>query len=95
MPEVNCQCRGAHGGTVVKLNVVRLTRRSNLTVPLQLGGYFYERRVRPGLNLSPGVRGGNNVGSSLFHDAESVKFQLTNDRCLSSAGRASDDEPSH
>ena len=34
VPEVDCQRRGTHPATVVKLNLIRLIRRSNLTVPL-------------------------------------------------------------
>ena len=74
MPEVDCQRRGTHSATVVKLNLVGLIRRSNLTVPLQISDYINERGMRPGLNRSLGLRGGDDVSSCLFDYAEPVEF---------------------
>jgi hypothetical protein len=49
-------------------------RRSNLTVPLQIGDYINERRMRPGLNRSLRLRGGDDVSTGLFDYAEPVEF---------------------
>ena len=51
--------------------------------------------MRPGLNGSLGLRGGDDVSGCLFDYAEPVEFQLTDDRCLACAGGAGDDEPFH
>jgi hypothetical protein len=45
------------------------------------------------LKRSLGLRGGNDGGSCLFDHAETVEFQLTDDRCLPRARRAGNDEP--
>jgi hypothetical protein len=74
MPEMDCQRRGTHSATVVKLNLIGLTGSSNLSGPLQLGDCINERGVRPGLNQSLGVRHGDDVSSRLFDYAEPVKF---------------------
>src|SRR5260221_638237 len=54
-----------------------------------------ERVMRPGLDRSLGLRGGDDVGSRLFDYAEPVELQLTDDRRLPCTRRAGDDEPSH
>jgi len=41
------------------------------------------------------MRGGDDVSSCLFDNAEPVEFQLTDDRSLACTRRAGDDEPSH
>ena len=74
VPEVNCQGRGTHNATVVKLNLIRLIRGSNLTVPLQIGDQISERGLRPGLNRALGLRGGDDVSSGLFDYAEPVEL---------------------
>ena len=58
----------------MKLNLIRLIRRSNLTVPLQMGDSINERGMHPGLNRSLGLRGGDDVSSCLFDYAEPVEF---------------------
>jgi hypothetical protein len=58
----------------VKLKLIGLIRRSNLTVPLQISDYINERGIRPGLNRSSGLRGGDHVGSRLFDYAEPIEF---------------------
>ena len=95
MPELDCQRRGTDNATVVKLNLVRLIRRSNLAVPLQMSDCIDERGVSPGFNRSLRMRGSDDVSSRLFDYAEPVEFQLTDDRCLPCTRRAGDDEPSH
>jgi hypothetical protein len=72
-----------------------LIRRLDLTIPLQAGDCINERGMRPRLNLSLSLRGGDDVSSCLFDYAEPVKFQLADDRSLPCARRTSDDEPSH
>jgi hypothetical protein len=79
----------------VKLNLVWFIGRPNLTVPLLLSDGIDERRMPPGFQRSYGLRGADDVGSSLFDYRESVELQLTDDRCLACAGRTGDDEPSH
>ncbi len=74
MPEVDCQSRSTHGATVVKLNLIWLIRRSNLTVPLQISDYTNERGMRPGLNRSLGLRGGDDVSICLFDYTEPVEL---------------------
>lgn len=74
MSEVDCQRRRTENATVVKLNLIWLIRRSNLTVPLQMSDYINERGIRPGLNRPLGLRGGDDVSGGLFDDAESVEF---------------------
>ena len=82
MPEVDCQRPGTHSATVVKLDLIWLIRRWNLTVPLQISDYINERGTRPGLNRSLGLRGGEDASSCHFDYAEPIEFQLTEDRCL-------------
>ena len=60
--------------TVVKLNLIWLMRRSNLTVPLQISDHINERRMHPGLNRSLGLRSGEEISRCLFDDAEPVEF---------------------
>ena len=93
--EIDCERRGAHRATVVKLNLVGLIRRPNLTVPLQIGDYINERGVQPGLNRSLGLCGGDDVGSRFFDNAEPVEFQLTDDRRFACTWRAGNDESFH
>lgn len=66
--------RGTHNATVVKLNLIRLIRRSNLTVPLQIGDQINARGMRPGLNRSLSLRGGDDISSGLFDYAEPVEL---------------------
>jgi hypothetical protein len=95
-PEVVCQGRGTENATVVKLSLIRLARRSHLTVSLQIHDNINEPRgMRSGLNRSLGECGGDDVSSCLFDYAEPVEFQLTDDRCFPCAWRAGNDEPSH
>ena len=67
----------------------------HLTVPLEMSDCINEGRILPGFNLSLRVRGSYHVSRCLFDDAESVEFQLADDRCLPRTRRAGDDEPSH
>ena len=94
VPKVDCQRRGTDHATVVKLNCIRLIRRSNLTVPLQMRDGIDERGMSPKFNRSARMRGGDDVSSSLFDYAEPVEFQLTDDRGLARTRCACDDEPS-
>ena len=68
------QRRGTDNATVVKLNLIRLIRRSNLTVPLQTGDGIDERRMSPGFDRTLRMRGGDDVGGCLFDYAEPVEF---------------------
>lgn len=74
VPEVGCQRRGTHSATVVKLNLIGLIRRPNLTISLQARDYINERGMGPGLNRSLGLRGGDDGCSCFFDYAEPVKF---------------------
>lgn len=74
MLEVDCQRRGTYGAAVVKLNLIWLIRRSNLTVPLQMSDFINERGMRPGFNPSLGFRGGDDGSSCLFDHAEAIQF---------------------
>lgn len=58
----------------MKLNLIGVISRSNLTVPLQISDYVNERGMRPGLSRSLVLRGGDDVCSCLFDNAESVEF---------------------
>ncbi len=58
----------------MKLDLIGLIRRSNLTVPLQIGDFINERGMRPGFNLSLGLRGGDDVSGCLFDYAEPIEF---------------------
>ena len=58
----------------MKLNLIGLTRRSKLTVPLQMRDGIDERGIDPGLNRSLGLRGGDDVSSCLFDYAEAVEL---------------------
>jgi len=93
--EVDCQRRGSHSAAVVKLNLIRLIGRSNLTVPLQLRDFINERGMRPGLSGSSGLCVRDDVGCCLFDHAEPDELQLTDDRGLPCTGRAGYNEPSH
>lgn len=95
MPKVDRQRHGAKNGTIVKLNFNRPISRVKLPVFLQTGDSIQERRISPWLKRPLRMFGGDDIGSRLFHDAEPVELQLTNNRCFSGARRASDDEPSH
>src|SRR5262249_23566208 len=89
------QRRGTYSAAVVKLNLIRLIERSNLTVPLQLRDFINERGMRPGLSGSSGLCVRDDVGRCLFDHAEPDELQLTDDRGLPRAGRAGYNEPSH
>jgi len=73
-PRLDRQRRGAHSATVVKLNLIWLIRRSNLTVPLQMSNGIIERGMSPRFNRSMRRRGGDDVSSCLFDYAEPVEF---------------------
>ena len=66
----------------MKLNLIRLIRRSNLTVPLQTRDSIDEPVMHPRLIDSFGIRGRDDIRSRLFHDVEPGEFQLTEDRRL-------------
>jgi len=70
IPKVDRQGRSTHNTTVVKLNLIRLIRRSNLTVPLQVSDCIDERGMSPGFNCSLAVRRGDDIRSRLFDYAE-------------------------
>ena len=74
MSEVGGQGRGTDGAAVVKLDLVGLMGRSNLTVSLQSGDSVDERRVRPGFDRSLGLGGGDDVCGGFFDYAEAVEF---------------------
>ena len=78
----------------MKLNLVWLIGRSNLAIPLQTRDCIDERRMHPGFKRSLALRGGDNVSRRLFHYAEPIELQLTEDRCFPRARRASEDESS-
>jgi hypothetical protein len=73
VPEVDCQRRGTHSATVVKLDLIWLIRRSNLTVPLQISDYVNERGMRS--------RGGDDASSCLFDYAEPIAPMLVAREC--------------
>ena len=74
MSEVDCQRSGTDRATVMKLNLIGLMRRPDLAVPLQLSDCVNEPGMRPGLNRSLGLRGGDDVRSCLFDYAEPVEL---------------------
>jgi hypothetical protein len=71
---MDCQRRGTNNATVVKLNLIRLIRCSNLTVPLQMSDCINERGMSPGFNRSLCMLDGDDISSCLFDYAESVEF---------------------
>src|SRR5262245_52810495 len=95
MAEVVSQGGRAHDRTVVKLEVVRKVRGTNPTFALERPDLIDECRPRPGLRNAARVRGGNHIGGSFFDDAKAVELELADDRRLSGAGRAGDDEACH
>src|SRR3954452_12982258 len=93
--EIDGERGGAHRGTIVKLHVVRLIRRANLSIALEMGDRIDERRIPPRFHRSPIARRGDHIRRGLFDDAEAVELELTDDRGLPRAWRAGADEPSH
>ena len=53
-----------------------------LTVFLQMRDFVNGRGMHPGLNCSPSVQGGDDVGRGLLDHAESVDFQMPDDDIL-------------
>jgi hypothetical protein len=74
VPKVDCQRRGTDDATVVKLNLIRVIGRSNLTVLLQTSDCINEGRMSPELNRPLVVRGSDDVSGRLFDYAEPVKL---------------------
>ncbi len=74
MAEIDGQGRSADTATIVKLNLIRLIRRSNLAVLLQVRDGFEEGRMKPGFVVALCMLGCDDVGSRLFDYAESIKL---------------------
>ena len=63
-----------HNGTVVKLNIIRSIRRSNLTAPLQLSDFINERWMSPDFDQSFRMSGSDHVRYCFFDHTEPVEF---------------------
>src|SRR5215471_4164983 len=93
--EVNRQCSGANGRSIVKLYLVRLKGCSNLSPSLQFSNQIDERGTVPWFGNSTRLLQRNDVSGCLFDDTEAVKLQLTDDRRLPRTRSPCQYEPSH
>lgn len=93
VPKVDCQRRSADNGTVMKLNLTRLIRRSNLTVPLQIDDCVNERGCLQSSTVPRACAAAMTSVAASSITTKPVEFQLTDDRHLPCTRRAGDDEP--
>src|SRR5262249_27269770 len=74
IPKIDRQGSRADGTAVVKLNIVRLMRRANLTLLLKISDDINKRGISPGFGCAPSLSRRDNVGGSLFNYAEPIEF---------------------
>lgn len=84
--EVGGECGCAYGTAVVELNLLMLTGRADLAVPLEDRNFIDERGMLPRLDSSADLRGCDYVSSSFFDYAEALQFQLPDDDGFASPG---------
>lgn len=89
------QRSGADWRPVVKLDFVRLVRRSQLPLSLQLSNRIYERGIFPRFSDAARVLQSMNVSCRFLDDTEAIKLQLPNNRRLPRAGGPCQDESLH
>ena len=79
----------------MKLQLVRLTGRTNLTLPLERNDRIDERGVLPRLRNTGRLRSRYDVSRRLFNHAKAIKFQLPDDGRFAGARCPGHDEPEH
>ena len=94
IPEIFRKGGSAHDGAIVKLNFIGQKRAAELALALQIRDGVEELRTSPRLFDAVGVGRSNHIGRGLLDHAEAIEFELTDQRGLAAAGRASQDKAS-